>query len=443
MRPVYILGLILFVVSFAAPLKASTNKVWINQPQLGECLKGGSVYAVNWSNEIDVSTATLIFQTPSQPDQTIVTAANAMVGGTHQTDWSVPILSDPGSIQISGYDVFGNRISQASSSQFFVDATPPEASLLSLKSKSAKSVELTFTSAVERSCQDLGGYRLYRNDQEIAQLLPSDTHYVDTGLTSQTVYHYHLVAFDSFFESTSNILEVQTEAIVPVQPTATPQSISPSPGPQSTATPTPQTSLTASNNQPVDRSVQSSPVATANPIALPSATPAPLPVSTPIPLFVRLDSIRIADRIYKDRQLDQIIEVRHDSKLELFGMASSNMRLELNVYSAKKTFVVTTNDYGYWQAVIDTKNLENGNHRLTISYADQSGKLASERDILHFTVFQALSATSLLAPSAPLLKDISLTPFFLLAALIIIGASGISILYAAKKKITKEQDAAS
>lgn len=176
MRPVYILGFLLAVVSFAAPLKASTNKVWINQPQLGECLKGGSVYVVNWSNEIDVSTATLIFQTPSQPDQAIVTAANAMVGGTHQTDWSVPIFSDPGLIQISGYDLFGNQISQASSSQFFVDATPPEASLLSLKSKTATSVELSFTSAVERSCQNLGGYRLYRNDQEIAQLLPSDTH---------------------------------------------------------------------------------------------------------------------------------------------------------------------------------------------------------------------------------------------------------------------------
>jgi hypothetical protein len=73
---------------------------------------------------------------------------------------------------------------------------------------------------------NISGYRIYRNNVIIGNILPNVSSYTDTGLLPGTSYSYAVASYDNYGgEATSNTITASTEvqAVIPPQPPTPPQ----------------------------------------------------------------------------------------------------------------------------------------------------------------------------------------------------------------------------
>jgi|GEM_PF-1832604 len=97
--------------------------------------------------------------------------------------------------------------------------TPVEVSMapggLSSETLSPTEIKLTW----QDNSENEDGFRIYRNGNQIAELGPNTTSYVDTGLTGGTAYNYKVSSFNNAGESGfSSGLNVNTPVEIPVAP---------------------------------------------------------------------------------------------------------------------------------------------------------------------------------------------------------------------------------
>ncbi|MBN1785541.1 MAG: fibronectin type III domain-containing protein, partial [Candidatus Methanofastidiosa archaeon] len=81
-------------------------------------------------------------------------------------------------------------------------------------------IDVSWTDASD----DETGFKLYRNGTMIADLLPNTTEYTDTGLSCETSYTYHLVAYNNYGQSPDSNSATETTDACQQQTTTPPPS---------------------------------------------------------------------------------------------------------------------------------------------------------------------------------------------------------------------------
>jgi hypothetical protein len=355
------LGSLIFLSFAPQTLAASITVLGPN----GECLEGGAQTTITWTGSGNDHYA-LYFRnnnsTPNYNDDSSGLIAHPAYD-TEQ-NWTIPsITTTTAKIWVEGHDSVHSPTG-INSATVAIDNSVPSAPSLSLQSKTATSITLSWSAATDSGCQQLEGYKVFRAGSVVATLGSNVTSYTDSGLTANTAYAYKVQAFDSFAATDSTTNTVTTDSNTS-QPTPTP----------ATATPTPNASAKTTTK------------ATAKPTSPPSAIPSPSPSSSASPSPTAPANLELVSIDGKKQSIPSSgeLQVDHGKIIHLAGTTLPNASLVLTIHSTPTPVTITANSESKWEYDINTALLEVGSHRVTIAAKDAATG-TPETELLKFSL---------------------------------------------------------
>lgn len=217
------LSLLVFLVAFSAWTLQQTGLALAAtsslSPNGGECIKGGANVNIQWtSDDANYSHGYASFSMASGAPGSYATFNG---GGPNflghvifsPFSWTTPAITNNAMrVYVESHDGPHSVLSSIlSASDFAIDSSVPTAATVSSPSKTATTVNLSWTASTDAGCMGLTGYKLLRDGTEIATGLSATT-FNDTGLSASTTYSYVVRAYDNFGSTDSVALGVTTSS---------------------------------------------------------------------------------------------------------------------------------------------------------------------------------------------------------------------------------------
>ncbi len=359
-----------------------SDNVTVTSPNGGQCLQAGAMTSISWTKTAGIDNVAIGYRTDGgQPGSWSSSPSSYFahpISGTSYT-WTLPAeTSQTVKVWIDGHAANHTSLTQdASDTNLSIDNSPPTAPTLSSSDTTTSSISLSFTVATDAGCESLSGYKLLRNNQEIATLDSATTTYTDTGLTAATSYTYKVQAYDDFATTTSNELSVTTDTATS-SPTPTTTSTTPTSSSTQTSTPTATTAAATTTAATASSPTAATTTATSSPkptISLNTAANQALAVTA---AFIK------QGEILHEVSLKEMGTINPGQTLLFEGTGHVGDTLLGKIVGTTTERDTTVGPTATWQLELDPTALAFGTYQISLAQKTNTGGLEGEQAIFSF-----------------------------------------------------------